>query len=44
MAERKVVKKKPEANKKRSASEWFMIVLSVVLAISMVASLFVGLF
>ncbi len=44
MAEKKVVKKKPEANKKRSASEWFMIILSVVLAVAMVASLFVGLF
>lgn len=44
MAERKIVKKKPEGKRKRSGAEWFMIIMSVLIAISMVASLFVGLF
>jgi hypothetical protein len=35
-----VIKKKPVNKKKRSGSEWFMLVMSVLIVISMVGSLF----
>lgn len=40
MAEKKVVKKKPEGKKKRSTAEWFMLIMSILITISMVSSLF----